>query len=262
MVPSMKLLVCIKQVCASDSPIQIDEKSAWIQTDAIREYHMNRPDEFAVEEALSIKQKIPDVTVEVISVGPDRSAEVLRRAMGMGADRGIHIVDNCPGYVSPFSIASDIANYARNGAYDLILAGVMSEDHLQGQVGPMIAACLSFPCATAVIRQLLDCADKSVYVEREIEGGSRDTLQLNLPAVLTIQSGINTPRYPSLSNLLRANKQRLETIAAGDREPPPARERVRQLTYPRKSRAGAFLTGSEPEKASRLLTLLREKALI
>jgi electron transfer flavoprotein beta subunit len=104
--------------------------------------------------------------------------------------------------------------------------------------------------------------NKSVYVEREIEGGSRDTLQLQLPAVLTIQSGINTPRYPSLSNLLRANKQKLETIHAGDSAQPALRENVVRVTHPAKSRSATFLTGTQQEKAGQLLKLLRDRALL
>jgi len=258
----MKILVCIKQVCDSESPIQIDDHARWIQTDAITGHKMNRLDEFAVEEAVLLKEAYPGTNIDAISVGPDRSADVIKRAIGMGADHGVHIITESEGYISPFTIASSIADYARHKHYTLIFAGVMSEDQMQGQVGPMIAACLSLPWATAVIRQQIVPHNKSVYVEREIEGGSRDTLQLQLPAVLTIQSGINTPRYPSLSNLLRANKQALETFQVVDSVQPKLRENVVRVTYPEKSRSGTFLTGTQQEKASRLLKLLRQRALL
>jgi electron transfer flavoprotein beta subunit len=258
----MKILVCIKQVCESESPIQIDDHGRWIQTDVITGYQMNRLDEFAVEEAVLLKEAYPGSRIDAISIGPERSAEVIKRAIGMGADHGVHMLTESEGYLNPFTVASGIADYARDKHYTLILTGVMSEDQMQGQVGPMIAACLSLPWASAVIRQQMAPDTKSVFVEREIEGGSRDTLQLQLPAVLTIQSGINTPRYPSLSNLLRANKQKLETIAADDSVQPVVREKVVRVTYPAKSRCGIFLTGNQQEKAGRLLNLLREKALL
>jgi electron transfer flavoprotein beta subunit len=258
----MKILVCIKQVSESESPIQIDEHARWIQTDAITGYKMNRLDEFAVEEAVLLKEAYPGTIIDAITIGPDRSAEVIKRAIGMGANHGIHIITESDGHQNPFTIASRIADYARDKYYTLIFTGVMSEDQMQGQVGPMIAACLSLPWATAVIRQQMAPDNKSVYVEREIEGGSRDTLQLQLPAVLTIQSGINTPRYPSLSNLLRANKQKLETIQAGDSVQPKLREKVVRVAYPEKSRSGTFLAGTQREKATRLLKLLRERALL
>jgi electron transfer flavoprotein beta subunit len=258
----MKILVCIKQVSESESPIQIDEHVRWIQTDAITGYKMNRLDEFAVEEAMLLKEAYPGTIIDAITIGPDRSAEVIKRAIGMGANHGIHIITESDGHQNPFTIASRIADYARDKYYTLIFTGVMSEDQMQGQVGPMIAACLSLPWATAVVRQQMAPDNKSVYVEREIEGGSRDTLQLQLPAVLTIQSGINTPRYPSLSNLLRANKQKLETIQAGDSVQPKLREKIVRVAYPEKSRSGTFLAGTQREKAIRLLKLLRERALL
>jgi electron transfer flavoprotein beta subunit len=209
-----------------------------------------------------LKEAYPGTNIDAITIGPNRSAEVIKRAIGMGADHGVHIITESEGYINPFTIASGIADYAREKHYALIFAGVMSEDQMQGQVGPMIAACQSLPWATALIRQQMAPDNKSVYVEREIEGGSRDTLQLQLPAVLTIQSGINTPRYPSLSNLLRANKQKLETFQAGDSVQPELRESVVRLTYPERSRFGAFLTGTQQEKANRLSKLLRERALL
>jgi electron transfer flavoprotein beta subunit len=258
----MKILVCIKQVCESESPIQIDDHGRWIQTDVITGYQMNRLDEFAVEEAVLLKEAYPGSRIDAISIGPERSAEVIKRAIGMGADHGVHMLTESEGYLNPFTVASGIADYARDKHYTLILTGVMSEDQMQGQVGPMIAACLSLPWATAVIRQQMAPDTKSVFVEREIEGGSRDTLQLQLPAVLTIQSGINTPRYPSLSNLLRANKQKLETFQAGDSTQAQLRENVVRVAYPEKSRSGTVLTGTQHEKATRLLSMLREKALL
>jgi electron transfer flavoprotein beta subunit len=258
----MKILVCIKQVCESESPIQIDDHGRWILTDLITGYKMNRLDEFAVEEAVLLKEAYPGTSIDAITMGPDRSAEVIKRAIGMGADHGVHIITESEDYINPLTIASSIADYARDKHYSIILTGVMSEDQMQGQVGPMIAARLSLPWATAVIRQQMAPDTKSIFVEREIEGGSRDTLQLQLPAVLTIQSGINKPRYPSLSNLLRANKQKLETFQAGDSTQPQLRENVVRVTYPEKSRSGTFLTGTQHEKATRLLRLLREKTLL
>ena len=171
----------------------------------------------------------------------------------------IHIITESEGYQSSFNIASWIAEYARNKHYDLIFTGAMSEDNMQGQVGPMIAARLRPALGHSRNSAEMAPDKKSVYVEREIEGGSRDTLQLQLPAVLTIQSGINTPRYPSLSNLLRANRQKLETIQAGDSVQPKLREKVVRVAYPEKSRSGTFLAGTQREKAIRLLKLLRER---
>jgi len=262
MVKSMKILVCVKQVPDSEFPIGIDASNGWIQQDDITEFKMNRLDEYAVEEALLIKESIAGTRIDVITVGPDRCDEVVRRAIGMGADSGVHIKTPSEGYQSPFQVASWIAEFAHHNAYDLILTGTMAEDHMQGQVGPALAARLGLPWATSVIFEKITPDRKKIYVEREIEGGNRDTLELKLPAVITIQSGINTPRWPSLSNLLRANSQKLEKMYISDLAKLPETEALVSLAYPEKSRAGLVLSGSREEKAGRLMTILREKHLL
>jgi electron transfer flavoprotein beta subunit len=250
----MKMLVCVKQVPETEASIVIDKSAKGIQRDFINEWKMNRYDEAAVEEALQIKDAIPDTSIDIISVGPPRSEIAIKRAIGMGADSGIHIVTDNQDYLDPFAVASWIAAFARS--YDLILAGVMSEDAIQGLVGPLIAENLTLPCATAVIYEQLWPQKKRVYIEREIEGGFREQLELNLPAVLTVQTGINQPRYPSLSNLLRANKTELVTVDAAKLEHPAERLEVLRLEYPRKLREGLFLKGSQQEKAEQLLRIL------
>jgi electron transfer flavoprotein beta subunit len=258
----MKILVCVKQVPEAEIPIHIDEATAEIQKDAVSEFKMNRLDEYAVEEALLIKESIAGSRIDVITVGPARCDEVVRRAIGMGADSGVHIQTASEGYQSPFGIAAVIADFAHGKNYDLILTGAMSEDSMQGQVGPMLAAQLGFAWATSVIFEKIAPDKQSIYVEREIEGGHRDTLELRLPAVITIQSGINTPRWPSLSNLLRANSQKLEMIFISDPAKPRQMEHLAAVAYPQKTRAGLVLSGSLQEKATRLLTIFREKSLL
>jgi electron transfer flavoprotein beta subunit len=258
----MKILVCVKQVPESESAIRVNDSALWINVEEAMSYRMNRFDESAVEEALLIRETFPGTTVDIISVGPARSALVIRRALGMGADQGIHMVTEHEGYMDPFVTASWIALAAQNKSYDLILAGVMAEDDMQCQVGPMIAELLSLPCATSCIFERLSPDRGTVYVEREIEGGYRDILELRLPALLTIQTGINDPRYPSLSNLLRAKKQNLEAIDTSSLEQPEPRQDVVQVAYPQMSRSGEVLEGTEQEKAVRLLHILREKSLI
>ena len=259
---AMRILVCVKQVPESEATIEINDSAHWIHTDSSTSFRMNRFDEFAVEEALLIQETLPDTTIDVISVGPDRSAIVVRRALGMGANHGIHITTEHQGTLDPLVIASWIASYAREKNYSLILAGVLAEDTMQGQVGPMVAESLSLPCATACIFERLSRDTVTIYVEREIEGGYRDTLELRLPAVLTIQSGINQPRYPSLSNILRAKKRDLEIIDAASLEQPEPQQDVVRLEYPRKSRSGWVVEGTQQEKAEKLLQILNKKSLL
>jgi electron transfer flavoprotein beta subunit len=258
----MKILVCVKQVPESDVIIQIDKEGTWIEADCFNEFKMNRLDEFAVEEAIRLKESFDHITVDILSMGPQRSEDVIKRAIGMGADHGIHLKTDIDDYLMPSFVAARIAEYASNKSYGLIVTGAMSEDHMNSQVGPRIAAHLNLPCATGVILQQFSSENKTLYVEREIEGGSRDMLELKIPAVVTIQSGPNAPRYPSLSNLLRANKQKLEIIDTGPSPQTQVGETILQLTYPTKSRAAEVLTGSPQQKASKLLNILREKAFI
>jgi electron transfer flavoprotein beta subunit len=258
----MKILVCVKQVPESDAAIKIDDCERWIRPEKSMSYKMNRFDEFAVEESVLIKEAFPGTRVDAISVGPVRAAMVVKRAIGMGADNGVHVETENHVYLNPLSIASLIADYARDRQYDLILAGIMSQDGMHGMVGPMLAELLSLPCATSVVFEEMATDKRTVYAEREIEGGYRDSVELKLPAVLTIQGGINKPRYPSLSNMLRAKQQKLETLVAGLDEQPGPREEVMRVSYPQKSRSGMLLEGSREEKAAQLLKILKEKALI
>jgi electron transfer flavoprotein beta subunit len=258
----MKILVCVKQVPEPGSVIGIDDSERWIRAEKSTTYKMNRFDEFAVEEALLIRQAFPGTRVDVLSVGPDRAAMVVKRAIGMGADNGVHMAIEDHGYLNPLTVASLIAGYARDRHYDLIFTGVMAEDDMQGMVGPMLAELLFLPCATFTVFEKISPGTETIYVEREIKGGYRDTLELKVPAVLTIQGGINKPRYPSLSNMLRAKHQKLETIAARLDEQPGPREELMRVSYPQKSRSCMVLKGNQQEKAAQLLKILREKTLI
>ncbi len=246
---SMKILVCLKQV-GNDGEI-------------------NRFDLHALEEALSFKEQIDpqasqSVAVDVVTVGPPEWTKIIRRAFGLGADRGCHIVTEDSGYVSSFVTATRLAAVAEKRQYDLILTGIMSEDMLAGQTGPMLAKILGLPCATGVIKTNLPTHDNMIEVERELENGFRDRLAIRLPALLTIQAGINTPRYPRLSNMLVAGQKEITILAEADlfHEPIEARDICIGLENPQKSRSGQILEGSLSEKAEQLFAILKEKGLL
>ena len=256
----MKILVCVKQVPETEAPIVLDEASAAILTEAIAEWKMNRLDEVAVEEAVRIKEHQPQAVIDALTVGPRRAEQTVKRAIGMGADNGVHILtDSDP---DAGQTAAWIAEYAKDRAYDLLLCGSMSEDRMQAMVGPMIAAHLDLPCATHVVLAELQESERAIVVERELEGGDRDRVRLRLPAVVCLQSGINRPRYPSLSNLLRANRLELHRVHSGQLSSRAVCPKVTQTALPGKIRTGIFLEGTAGEKAVRLLAVLRERALI
>jgi electron transfer flavoprotein beta subunit len=223
---------------------------------------MNRYDEFALEEALRIRESSPGSTVDALSVGPERVRKTIRKALEMGADHGIHVIEESGDYLDPAARASLIKAYARDKKYDLILTGVMAEDDMECQVGQILAALLGWPCATSVMHQKIDLDTKSVYVEREIEGGSHEGLTITLPAVLSIQSGINTPRYPSLSNVLRARTQDLETIEGLPAQEDGAVQIITTLNYPDAGATGSFLEGTPADKARELIRLLHERSVL
>ena len=261
----MKLLVCVKQVPDSEGLLSINQEGSWIVDETKTVFRMNRFDEFALEEALLIRDRISHdnlTSIHAVSVGPPRASLTLKKAMAMGADEGIHIIIDQDCYMSPFDTASLIAAYAKDKAYDMILAGVMAEDDMHCIVGQFMAEILEYPCATSVIHEDIINAGSNIIVEREIESGRRECLRLNLPAVLTIQSGINTPGYPSLSNVIRARDQKIITIEAEKLQTPEKREELVSLSYPEPSSKGMFIEGSQREKAQALLRILHEKSFI
>ena len=256
----MNILVCIKQVLAAAVRVFPDADTRWIRSDS-DEYVMNRFDEFAVEAALQLREALSDGRVDVISVGPERAEAVIRRALGMGADDGIHIITKTCGPIPPAVTAALMAASVRNRNYDLILTGVMSEDDMNAQVGPAMAEMLDLPCATAVI-QIERRGISTVYVEREMEGGMRDALEIRLPALLSVQSGAHPPRYPSLSRMLRANRRPIETIPSTDLGMTAPDIHVVRTAFPGKTRAGYFLEGSASEKAAQLLKIFQTRSLM
>lgn len=257
-----KILVCVRQVPDSEYPFRIDASRIWIEPLPRDLYRMNRYDEFALEEALRIREVFPDTRIDALSVGPERAARTVERALAMGVDGGIHILLVDDRYRMPRETASLIAAYAGGKNYDLILAGVVAEDDMQGQVGPMVAALLDYPWATAVMSQRLAPDLRRVDVQRELESGRRETLALELPALLTVQSGINRPRYPALSHVLRARSQPLVTIDEKAIAPADDRESVVGLEEPGPAATCSFFSGSATEKAEQLARLWREKAFL
>lgn len=258
----MKILACVKQVLDGESVFRIRKDSDWIETEGDPRYGMNHPDEFVVEEAVALKEAHREVTVDVLTVGPHRASQVLERAVGMGADRAYHILTREEGYLAPLTVSSWIAGFAETRNYDLILCGIMAEDDMQGQVGPMLAEHLGYPCATSVVRETCRPETETIRVEREIEGGRRELLEIALPAVLTLQTGINRPRYPSLSNLLRAKKEKPEILDPARFPMPEDRERFLRAALPPAVRRGVVLEGDTEQKARELHRILKEMAFL
>ena len=258
----MKILVCIKQVICSEIPLAVRPDGKWLQEDDHTEFRMNRFDDYALEEALRIKETRPDVSIDVLSVGPDRVKDVIKKGLSKGADNGVHVFSPEQGYLAPQSVARLIADWAGSRSYDLILTGVMAEDDMQCQVGPMTAALLALPCAVSVIKEKLDPEQGCMTVHCEMENGKVEVAEIILPAVLTIQSGINRPRYPSLSNIMRANKQDLIVADGSLSGTKPDTTELIALAYPEKSSKIKLIDGTAEEKAGQLLDIFYTKSLL
>lgn len=258
----MKILVCVRQVVAPETMPRIDPAAGSLLLDVHSAFHLNKYDAHALEESLQIKETGVNAEITALSLGPKRVTEAIRRALGMGADRSIHLDTGATEPVDPAVAAFSIAAYARRAKFDLILTGVMSEDWQRGAVGPMIAAFLSRPFATAVIAWRWVEDERKIIVERELDGGWREELALPLPALLTVQSGINRPRYPSLSNLLRAQRTTIETMAVPLMAGQVEQSAVVGYESPRRKRTSVILSGTSRQKAARLWQTLREQAVV
>lgn len=254
----MRILVCVKQVPDSQSTFRVDGDGKGFDEAGLL-FRMNSYDEYAVEEAVRIKEERSQVEITALTVGPGRAEAVVRRAMELGADHGAHLLTGSGQGMDSLQTASRVASFAKEKGFDLILCGVMSEDEQCCQTGPMVAALLGFPCATTVVSERILEGEQRVRVEREQEGGRRQVVELPLPAVLTVQSGINRPRYPSLSNKLRARKQELQVINPVGMSPHRRCQELVRVCLPPPSKTGVFLEGSLEEKAEALVRIIHEK---
>lgn len=255
----MRILTCLKQVREPQGLLGLERgRALWAEP---ARHKISAFDEFALEEALRLADCHPGTEVCCLTVGPAGAQDTLRRALGMGAAQAVHLLTPAGADPRPAAVARVIAGWAGGRGFDLVLTGVMSEDAMQGAVGPMLAARLGLPWATSVVALEADLRARQVRVWREMEGGLRQELALPLPALLTIQSSVKQPRYPSLSNLLRAKKATLPTVEISLDCQEGAAQR-RGLEAPTRRRAGVMLEGSTAEKAAALLAILRERGLL
>jgi electron transfer flavoprotein beta subunit len=252
----MKIAVCIKQVPTRDWQPRLNDAGTWIrEQDAT--YEMNEPDAYALEESLRLKEKHGGEVV-VCSAGPARVAQVIREALARGADRAIHVEDDGLATADAFAIAEALAAAMKEEQFDLILTGLQSDDQGFAQTGVILAERLGLPHATIIME--VQASDGSLRVKRELEGGWFQWVAMPLPAVLTIQSGINQLRYATLKGIMAAKKKEVRKAAA------PAgmasRQSIARLYVPEKSKKTQLIEGSAAEAAKELVRRLREEARV
>src|SRR6202163_4836395 len=250
-------MVCIKQVPAKDAPLAI--AGNWIKESDIG-FEMNEPDSYAREEALRLKEKHGGEVV-AISMGPERCKQTIKEALAKGADRGIHIVDSEFFKLDPLGSARSLAAAIQRENFDLILTGLQSDDQGFGQTGVLLAELLDRPHATIIMQ--IDITDSRMKVKRELEAGWFQWVELPLPAVLTIQSGINKVRYATLKGIMAAKKKEIATISReslGITHEPT--QRIERIYVPTKTKKTEFLTGTPKEAAAKLLEKLKNEARV
>jgi electron transfer flavoprotein beta subunit len=257
----MKIAVCIKQVPTREWQPRLNDQKTWIREQDVS-YEMNEPDAYALEEALRLREKHGGEVV-VCSAGPTRVQQVIREALARGADRALHVEDDGLGAADAFAIADALAGAMTEEKFDLVLTGLQSDDQGHAASGVVIAERLGIPHSTIIMEvQIQDpsggAGQAGMRVKRELEGGWFQWIAMPLPAVLTIQSGINQLRYATLKGIMAAKKKEIRKVAV-----PGGVQRVQDvvsLGFPTKTKQTQMIAGSAAEAAKELVRRLREEA--
>lgn len=252
----MKILVCIKQVPDMESRFKVNAAGTWYD-DTDLAWRMNEYDEYAVEQAVRLKEQVGEAELTALCIGPERVKETIKKALAMGADKGMHILDPDSHQRDPATIAAVIADYARRHSFDLIFTGMQSQDRGSAQVGVLVAEMLGIACLTTLVE--FSWAAGTITAKRELEGGVRALVDCAAPALVTCQLGLNKPRYPTLPNIMKAKKKELPTQPFADFNPPEPRQQTIALTLPEKRGGGLILEGDPAALAEQLFKLIKEK---
>ena len=252
----MKIAVCVKQVVSREWHIRVNDQKNWVR-DQEAQFELNEPDAYALEEGLRLKEKHGGEAV-VCSAGPPRVTQVIREALARGADRAIHVDGEALASADAFAVAEALASAIAPEKFDLVLTGLQSDDQGFGQAGVILAEKLGMPHATIIMDVQVD--GNALKVKRELESGWFQFVSMPLPALLTIQSGINQLRYATLKGIMAAKKKEIRAV------PAPAslgaRTRIVNLYAPEKAKQTRMITGSPGEVAAELVKSLREDARV
>ncbi len=249
----MKIAVLVKQVPGGDSPLRISDDHLWVKEENVN-FVTNESDSYAVEEALQLKEKSGEGEVVAVSLGPDRAQRAIREALSKGTDRGIHIEEAYPYSSDPLRIAKVLSDALRDEQFDLILSGLQSDDYGFGQVGVLLGEMLGMTTATLVMATEL--SDGKLKVKRELEAGWFQWVSLTLPASISIQSGINTPRYPSLKGIMGAKKKEIRSVAAESGTEPA--QSISKVYIPQKTKRTEMIEGTVDQQVERLVDVLKK----
>jgi electron transfer flavoprotein beta subunit len=259
----MRFAVCIKQVVTREWQVRVNDAKTWVR-DQDASWELNEPDAYALEEALRLKEKHGGEVI-VVSAGPARVTQVIREALARGADRAIHVSGDDLATADAFGAATALAAALKDEQVDLVLTGLQSDDQGFAQVGVILAEKLGLPHSTIIMDVQVEPAAPpgaggQLRVKRELEGGWFQWVTMPLPAVLTIQSGINQLRYATLKGIMASKKKEIRTVTAPPAAPP--RQRIVAVYVPEKAKQTRLIPGTPAEAAKELVKILREERVI
>jgi electron transfer flavoprotein beta subunit len=258
----MRIVICLKQVPVRDSVLRLNPAGTWIQETDLS-FEINEPDIYALEEGLRLKEKHGGEVV-VCCLGPARAQQAIKEALAKGADRALHLDDPAFEGLDPYALARALARAIQKENPDLVLTGLQSDDYGFAQTGVLMAELLGLPHSTIIMEIRVE--GKTLRVKRELEGGWFQWIDLPMPALLAIQSGINKPRYATLKGIMAAKTKPLQKLTPADlglsREDLSPRQRVTKVYVPLKSGQTEFLQGTPKEIATRLVDKLKNEARV
>ncbi len=258
----MKIIVCLKQVPSRDAILKLNATSTWINETDIG-FEMNEPDSYALEEGLRLKEEQSGELV-VCTLGPAGATETIKKALAKGADRALHLEDAIFAGLDAHGTARVLAAALRRESPDLVLTGLQSDDFGFAQTGVILAEMLGLPHSTIIME--IQAEGDHLKVKRELEGGWFQWIEMPLPAVLTIQSGINKPRYATLKGIMAAKNKPLQKLTARDLGLNPDAlkplQAVSRVYVPQKKGHAEFIEGSPKEIAARLVDKLKNDARV
>jgi electron transfer flavoprotein beta subunit len=255
----MRIVVAIKQVPERDAQVHVDASGKWIDETGVQ-WTLNESDAYALEEALQLKDKHGGEVV-VVSAGPERVGTTIREALAKGADRGIYIECNDMSTRDALGVAQLLAGAIKTESADLILTGLQSEDLGYGQTGVILAELMRLPHASLILH--VEKTELGLTVKRELEEGWFQTIEIPLPAVLTIQSGGNKLRYATLMGIKKAKTKEVRRLAAKDLgATAPAVVTLERVSVPQKLKSTQIIGGSAKEAAATLVEKLKFEARV
>ena len=252
----MKIAVLVKQVPGSESPLNIDSSKKGLDESQVT-YITNESDNYAIEEALQICDKLEEGEVVIISMGPQRVQKAIREALAKGGHRAIHINTNSSASSDPLVTASALASVMKDEKFDLIFSGLQSDDLGFGQTGIILGEMLEM--STATLAMSTEVAEGKIRVKRELESGYFQCITMTLPASISVQSGCNPPRYPSLKGIMGAKKKEITEVQFDEID---TFQSVKRLYSPSNSKETVMIEGSTENIVEKLVDVLKNEIKI